>query len=306
MEIIRNFTVKISLNNASEQLNPNKKELVYDKLEEKYVNKCYQKSLILKIVEVLEYSNCVFNNNDLGLNSFINVSFSAETYSINTGDYIGNLELSKKMSEKIILNNSRIKGGATIEDINDYKVGMIIPCKVNGSVYLPSSNIQTALEVINLSTIFDTELSNVKIIKPLTDEEFNIIKKYIKICFETTNHIEGKNTKMVKFFTELFTPYKKNINLKDKKVKINDDLSSFKNDKIIKLSFPNTIHRMENYVIESKNEPEKELTSFQFLELVYRDKIRYLNLIHDLVFHFNEKNYDTNSEVWKMLDKTKM
>ncbi len=282
-------------------------------LSEKYLNKCFMSSYILKINKIINRSLLEANQNDLECSFNISIQFEAECLIFNQNEIILDMEIQEIVNNNIITKKDNIL--ALIknnQDLTNFKKGDKIPITVGKVKYSVGSDkisinsypfipITTNIKYYKLSKLDDSELDL------LNEEILNIIQLEENI---KSTILKTKNNNW-NYFKELIYPYKKNIELKN--IKNTIDL----------LELVNNLEKYENQIIEindkynisdrtvilhKENEVNNYIKSNMYLIIYDILKKYYLNLklINDLSTIYNtEKLIKENLTIFNIYSKYK-
>lgn len=282
-------------------------------LSEKYLNRCFMSSYIVKINKIINRSLLELNQNDLDCSFNISVQFEAECLIYNKNEIILDMEIQEIVNNNIITKKDNIL--ALIknnQDLSIFKKGDKIPITVGKVKYSLGSD-----KISINSYPFIPILDNIKYYKInkldsseidlLNDEILNSIKEEENVKL---NILKNKNNNW-NYFKELIYPYKKNIELKDIKNKV--DL----------LELTKNLDKYENQIIEvndkydisdriiilhKENEVNNYIKNNMYLIIYDVLKKYYLNLklINDLSNIYNtEKLIKENQTIFNIYTKYK-
>lgn len=282
-------------------------------LSEKYLNRCFMSSYIVKINKIINRSLLELNQNDLDCSFNISVQFEAECLIYNKNEIILDMEIQEIVNNNIITKKDNIL--ALIknnQDLSIFKKGDKIPITVGKVKYSLGSdkisiNSYPFIPILNNIKYYKVNKLDSSEIDLLNDEILNSIKEEENVKL---NILKNKNNNW-NYFKELIYPYKKNIELKDIKNKV--DL----------LELVNNLDKYENQIIEvndkydisdrivilhKENEVNNYIKNNMYLIIYDVLKKYYLNLklINDLSNIYNtEKLIKENQTIFNIYTKYK-
>ena len=243
MKIIKVYETIINL--SAVELFSNIDEVVKNKLEKRYENKCEKNSLIIRILDIVKRSECKMAKNRLDGAGDVDVQFRAEAIVYNDDDILTGCEVQRiERGNKIICKHERavinIKGNKNLQSL---KPGQKITIKISSVSYLKSRD-KITIHGVPYSysykfIIYSTTLSNI------TMENMEILKKKLQEIDDEYKLYEQSDKKLVKFFNDMFYQYKK---------KFDDTKNDFESSKIHLLD----VYELTTKIIQDKN-PDKYL-----------------------------------------------
>lgn len=313
MKIIKNFDIILNISDINVIFNKNINDKILELISNKYTNKNYLSSFIIKINKILNRSLIESNQNDLQCSFNIHVQFEAECIVYSTDEVILDMEIQDIKNNKMICkkNNilSLIKNNTELEvfsknDKIPIRVGKIIKyttgtdkLTINAYPFIPIIYDPINYKIINCNQT-DIDLLNENIIKYILDEE--------KI---KTDIIKNKNNTW-KYFNELVYPYKKN-NF-DKKINTIDLLEYIKNNNKYTNSIICLNDRLDlsnrKLILYKESEIDNYISNNSYMILYELCKKYYLHLklINDLSILYNtEKLIKDNNNIFDIYIKYK-
>lgn len=282
-------------------------------LSEKYLNRCFMSSYIVKINKIINRSLLELNQNDLDCSFNISVQFEAECLIYNKNEIILDMEIQEIVNNNIITKKDNIL--ALIknnQDLSVFKKGDKIPITVGKVKYSLGSdkisiNSYPFIPILNNIKYYKVNKLDSSEIDLLNDEILNSIKEEENIKL---NILKNKNNNW-NYFKELIYPYKKNIELKDIKNKV-DLLELVKNldkyeNQIIEVNDKYDISD-RIVILHKENEVNNYVKNNMYLIIYDVLKKYYLNLklINDLSNIYNtEKLIKENQTIFNIYTKYK-
>jgi hypothetical protein len=314
MKIIKNFDIILNITNINDIFTKNLDNRLLYLINEKYSNKCYMNSYILKINKILNRSLLESNQNDLNCSFNISIQFEAECLVYNKNEIILNMEI-----QEIINNNILLKKDKTLaliknnNDLKSFQKGDKLPIivgkvkyslgsdkiSINSYPFIPITNEIIYYKISKLSKS-DFELLNDNIIKYIHEEED--IKK----------NILNKKNNTWNYFQELIYPYKKKIESKSKStidiLKFINNLNNSTDESfIISLEDKNDIsNRLFNIYKEDEINNYIKNNSYLILYELCKKYYLYLKVINDLSIEYSsDKLIKDNKNIFDIYLKYK-
>lgn len=219
----------LTINDFSLIRSKNIENIVLGMLKNIYKNKCYQKCFIVDVVRILNIKDMEFNQNDISHCSFnINVLFIIVCeYFIHTEPVMDMKILNIKQTAITLGSENKIAvvKEFNIKDIEQFKVGDLLPVKAIKCIYEPCSDkIKLGCVLINMIA-YDTELfynlssnDNKFKIKKIHKNGVSQIKEsvrqileYNEKSFNVDDNTNNSNVNM-KSFKELFEAHEDDLN----------------------------------------------------------------------------------------------
>lgn len=282
-------------------------------LSEKYLNRCFMSSYIVKINKIINRSLLELNQNDLDCSFNISVQFEAECLIYNKNEIILDMEIQEIMNNNIITKKDNIL--ALIknnQDLSIFKKGDKIPITVGKVKYSLGSdkisiNSYPFIPIISDVKYYKLSKLDSSEVELLNDEILNSINKEEDIKL---NILKNKNNNW-DYFKELIYPYKKNIDLKNIKNKVDllelvNNLEKYENQVIEFNDKYNLSNRI--MVLHNENEVNNYVKNNMYLTIYDLLKKYYLNLklINDLSIIYNtEKLIKENQTIFNIYSKYK-
>lgn len=282
-------------------------------LSEKYLNRCFMSSYIVKINKIINRSLLELNQNDLDCSFNISVQFEAECLIYNKNEIILDMEIQEIVNNNIITKKDNIL--ALIknnQDLSIFKKGDKIPITVGKVKYSLGSdkisiNSYPFIPILNNIKYYKVNKLDSSEIDLLNDEILNSIKEEENVKL---NILKNKNNNW-NYFKELIYPYKKNIELKDIKNKVDllelvTNLDKYENQ-IIEVNDKYDISD-RIVILHKENEVNNYIKNNMYLIIYDVLKKYYLNLklINDLSNIYNtEKLIKENQTIFNIYTKYK-
>lgn len=146
-----------------------------------FTNKCYKEQYIHEVTKIVEYSNCKSVQKNGSYDNIIDVVFEADTTIIYTGELITNCEVVYTNEQRRILSGTSgiYSIFADYSNINNIKVGMIIPIVCGGVKYRIGSDRVAINASIYTPNKYNRGLRAYKITdKPYTPEELELLETF--------------------------------------------------------------------------------------------------------------------------------
>ena len=185
-------------------------QVVLEKLKQNFEGKCRENSLIVNVISIQERSMCTISKSHLDGSGSVNVKYLAEAITYEVFDILPVCEIIRiEKNHTIMCNYSdhtivKIKGSIKLSSL---KIGQKIPvlvlnsrCKKEKKSIVVSGIPYT---YPNRFYMFTASTSEIK------DDEKEIIKAALAELAGEKELLSKSNKKIVKFFTDLFYPFKK-------------------------------------------------------------------------------------------------
>jgi hypothetical protein len=309
MQITKIFDIILNIDNINIIFSNNIESQILNLIEQKYLNKCYLESYIIKINKILNRSLIESNQNNLNCDFIVYIQFEAECIIYSQNEVILNMEIHENINNNIIAKNNYIVAMIkNNKDISFLKKGSKIPIIVGKAKFTTGSNKITInsypfIPIINQSVIYYK-------INKITDDEKNQLNDsiiiYINIEEERKNKIlEIKNNNW-NYFNNLLYPYKNNKSDENIKKDKTIELLSYKYEDSI-IYFNQEINLSEK-LISINNDAKNYLedSSFNILYNLFKKYYLYLKLVNDLSEEYNSKELiDKNMNLFELYIKYK-
>jgi hypothetical protein len=309
MQITKIFDIILNIDNINIIFSNNIESQILNLIEQKYLNKCYLESYIIKINKILNRSLIESNQNNLNCDFIVYIQFEAECIIYSQNEVILNMEIHENINNNIIAKNNYIVAMIkNNKDISFLKKGSKIPIIVGKAKFTTGSNKITInsypfIPIINQSVIYYK-------INKITDDEKNQLNDsiiiYINIEEERKKNIlEIKNNNW-NYFNNLLYPYKNNKSDENIKKDKTIELLSYKYEDSI-IYFNQEINLSEK-LISINNDAKNYLedSSFNILYNLFKKYYLYLKLVNDLSEEYNSKELiDKNMNLFELYIKYK-
>ena len=309
MQITKIFDIILNIDNINIIFSNNIESQILNLIEQKYLNKCYLESYIIKINKILNRSLIESNQNNLNCDFIVYIQFEAECIIYSQNEVILNMEIHENINNNIIAKNNYIVAMIkNNKDISFLKKGSKIPIIVGKAKFTTGSNKITInsypfIPIINQSVIYYK-------INKITDDEKNQLNDniiiYINVEEERKKKIlEIKNNNW-NYFNNLLYPYKNNKSDENIKKDKTIELLSYKYEDSI-IYFNQEINLSEK-LISINNDAKNYLEdrSFNILYNLFKKYYLYLKLVNDLSEEYNSKELiDKNMNLFELYIKYK-
>lgn len=309
MQITKIFDIILNIDNINIIFSNNIESQILNLIEQKYLNKCYLESYIIKINKILNRSLIESNQNNLNCDFIVYIQFEAECIIYSQNEVILNMEIHENINNNIIAKNNYIVAMIkNNKDISFLKKGSKIPIIVGKAKFTTGSNKITInsypfIPIINQSVIYYK-------INKITDDEKNQLNDniiiYINVEEERKKKIlEIKNNNW-NYFNNLLYPYKNNKSDENIKKDKTIELLSYKYEDSI-IYFNQEINLSEK-LISINNDAKNYLedSSFNILYNLFKKYYLYLKLVNDLSEEYNSKELiDKNMNLFELYIKYK-
>jgi hypothetical protein len=308
MQITKIFDIILNIDNINILFSNNIESYILQLIEQKYLNKCYIESYIIKINKILNRSLIESNQNDLNCSFSVCIQFEADCIIFSKNEVILNMVVQENINNNIIAKNdfiiSMIKNN---KDIDFLKKGSIIPIIVGKSKFTTGSNKIT----INSYPFIPIHHHIVYYkIKNITDNDKlqlqDSIINYINIEENRKTTIINEKNNTWDYFNELIYPYKNNISNNVIKKNTPIDLLSFNYENSI-IYFNNEINLSEHLIcINNKSETYIEDSTFNILYNLFKKYYLHIKLLNDLSTEYNSVDIiNKNKEIFELYIKYK-
>lgn len=292
MRITKIFDVILNIDNINIIFSNNIEGQIFNLIEQKYLNKCYLESYIIKINKILNRSLLESNQNNLNCDFIVYIQFEAECIIYSQNEVILNMEIHENINNNIIAKNNYIVAMIkNNKDISFLKKGSKIPIIIGKAKFTTGSNKITInsypfIPIINQSNII-YKINNI------TEDDKNQLNDNI-IVYINNEEERKKNILKLKsnnwnYFNELLYPYKNNksdeIIKKDKTI----DLLSFNYENSF-IYINQEINQSERLIsINKESNNYLEDSTYNILYILFKKYYLYLKLLNDLSEEYNSK-----------------
>ena len=108
MRITKIFDIILNIDNINIIFSNNIEDQIFNLIEQKYLNKCYLESYIIKINKILNRSLLESNQNNLNCDFIVYIQFEAECIIYSQNEVILNMEIHENINNNIIAKNNYI------------------------------------------------------------------------------------------------------------------------------------------------------------------------------------------------------
>ena len=310
MRITKIFDIILNIDNINIIFSNNIEDQIFNLIEQKYLNKCYLESYIIKINKILNRSLLESNQNNLNCDFIVYIQFEAECIIYNQNEVILDMEIQDNINNNIITKKDNII--AMIKNNSDmsiFKKGDKIPIIVGKAKFTTGSN-KISINSYPFIPITNKNIIYYKINEITENDKLQLqesIINYIEI--EENKKLEilkNKNNKW-NYFNDLLYPYKNNKNKDIIKTEKCIDLLSFNYSNSI-IYINDNINLSERLVCIQKNNITNYLEEKSILILYNLLKKYYLNLklINDLSTQYNtDELIKKKSDIFELYIKYK-
>ncbi len=203
MLITKILDTSVDLMTNDEIYDPNVINILFKKLRDRYIGKCFTSMLILDILEIIRHSDRIMVDNRLDGGAYINVQFKVSGMVLLKGEVVHGCKVTKILNNNIIVSHQYIMGNMTADEkrkiIGIIGLNKIIPVIIDDVRYnIGKSQITMMCKPYTpqpFSEIFYniTEISHV-------DKLDNVL---LKLKSEESLHDKIKNTKLYLGFKTL-------------------------------------------------------------------------------------------------------
>jgi hypothetical protein len=308
MHITKIFDIILNIDNINILFSNNIEYQILQLIEQKYLNKCYLESFIIKINKILNRSLIESNQNDLNCSFTVCIQFEAECIIFSKNEVILNMVVQEHVNNNIIATkNNMIAMIKNNKDIDFLKKNSIIPIIVGKAKFTTGSNKITINSYpfipIHTHTIYYK-------IKTITESDKvylqdNIIN-YINIEENKKKEILAIKNNTWNYFDDLIYPLKNNIS--------NETIKKGKTIDLLSLNLENTIVYYNNNInlsehllcIDNKSETYIEDSTINILYGLLKKYYLHIKLLNDLSTEYNSTELiDKNKEIFKLYIKYK-
>lgn len=312
MRINKIFDIILNIDNINYIFTKNINDKLLELISNKYVNKCFMSSYILKINKIINRSLMESNQNDLNCSFNISIQFEAECLVYNKNEVILDMVIQEKINNNIITKKDNILALLKNNDyLSSFKKGDKIPLivgkvkyslgsdkiSINSYPFIPITNESIYYKIDKLKDS-DIELLQENIIKYIEEEED--IKK---------NILTNKNNTW-EYFQKLVYPYKDYEKKVPKKTvdlfEYIENISKY-NNFIISLNDKYDISK-RLLIIDNENEVSNYIKNNSYLIIfeLFKKYYLYLKLINDLSITYNtEKLIKDNIDIFNIYNNYK-
>jgi hypothetical protein len=234
MHITKIFDIILNIDNINILFSNNIEYQILQLIEQKYLNKCYLESFIIKINKILNRSLIESNQNDLNCSFTVCIQFEAECIIFSKNEVILNMVVQEHVNNNIIATkNNMIAMIKNNKDINFLKKNSIIPIIVGKAKFTTGSNKITINSYPFIPIHTHTVYYKIKTITE-SDKVYlqdNIIN-YINIEENKKKEILAIKNNTWNYFDELIYPLKNNIS--------NESIKKSKTIDLLSLNLENT------------------------------------------------------------------
>lgn len=333
MLIVKEYEVILNL--SATELYRKIDDIILEKLTNIFQNKCEKNSLIIKILKIIKRSGVYMTKTRLDGSGDVNVQFSAEAIVYNENDILTNCEVTRiEKGNKIICKHpyaiAIIRGSNILQSLTEKQKIIVLVQNVR---YLKNKDkiivVGVPYTISNKFTIYAT------IPKISNTEDIIILNKKIKEIDEEFKLYEKANKKMVKFFNDLFYPYKKTISLEQlthqsSKIKVLD-FYNFSQQIIKKDTSISKIYIFRHPIIEKNTTNAFEVNEKDFesgipgkildtklfkIEIVeenitsvllklLNDYLSFIRMINELTEIYSENEIESHKNLWDTYNRYK-
>jgi len=200
MRLIRNFVTRLDVYDMKD-IYSDLDELTMRLLTEKFVNRCFKSSFIIRIVSIIKRSVCALSTTTLVGNGYMNVMFEAEVLvfspsEIVTGCVVQNID---KVGRITCLSTDNTIAVYIKEDprLRSIKVGQFLPIRVGRVKYKTGT---TAISINAVPYIATPPKLIIYNIKPLTREDAEYLQEILNQVNEEEARHTGINKKIRDYF----------------------------------------------------------------------------------------------------------
>ena len=220
MRIFKSITTSIDLINSHDIYNPDRETLIKNKLKDRYLNCCYEASLIIDITKIVRMSAIRMSSRIDG-GATIDVQFEAECLILTHGELVCCRVLGLHNNGMTAINDS---AAIFVQNIKDYaaayktiQIGNTIPVTIKRVAYNVgrdkiSANAHIYMPELTTNTYYE-------IMQGLSDEEIEKLQKMVDAIKDLKKTIAAKEKNIVTLFRAFLYPYKKNIEFAESKMK---------------------------------------------------------------------------------------
>ncbi len=186
-------------------------KLLLQKLNERYENKCFSSMLILKVIEIIRYSDRIMVDNRLDGGAYINVQFKVEGIILTKGEVLQGCKVVNIASFGVIINHPNAVGIMS-QDPQKKAIGMIkkdqiVPVIVDDVRYnVGKSQITITCKPYTPQPFQRTFYNVSEILSPEDTEKVDSLLE--ELAAEEKLHSSIASDKSYEFFKNLIYPYK--------------------------------------------------------------------------------------------------
>jgi len=211
MLITKILETSVDLYNPDDIYTLDAKALLLKKLNERYQNKCFSSMLILKVTEILRYSNFIMVTDRLDGGAYADVQFKVEGIILTKGEVLQGCKVINVTSSGIIINHTYAVGMMTQDKYKKafsiVKKDQNVPVIVDDATYnVGKSQITISCKPYTPQLFNDTVYTITNIISPADTEKLDLILN--ALADEEKLHANFKKNESYGFFKNLMYPYK--------------------------------------------------------------------------------------------------
>lgn len=214
MKITKVLNTSIDLLNPDDIYTPDIDTLLIKKLEERYLNKCYQSVLIIKISKIIRHSSIHMVDNRLDGGAYVDVEFEIEGVIFVQGEILNGCKIIEIHANAITAEHQYAGIKLQKDQSNQLifkilNIGQKIPIIVQKVRYMPNQSTISMLASPYVPKI--TEDVYYKISTPLTPKETEELHYMLEqVSTEEELHKKISEQKSYEFFKNILYPYKVN------------------------------------------------------------------------------------------------
>jgi len=301
MKFIKIFDIILNIDNVNYIFTKNLNDKLIQLISEKYCNKCYMNSYIIKITKIINRSLLESNQNDLNCSFNISIQFEAECIIYNKNEIILDMEIQEKVNNNIIVKKDNIL--ALIKnnsDLVDFKKGYKIPIVVGKVKYTLGSDKISINSYPFVPIFYDTIYYK---LDTISKEELDLLNEniiqYIKLEEKNKEDILKNKSNTWDYFKNLVYPYNKISKMPDNSIDIIKCIENIDkyNNSIISLDDKYDLSNRK-VGIHKENDINKYIKNNTYLVLfeLCKKYYLYLKLINDLSITYNTKKLITDNQ----------
>ena len=211
MIITKILETSIDLFEPSDIYSLDVKKLLMQKLSERYCNKCFSSILILKILDIIRYSDRIMVDNRLDGGAYINVQFKVEGVILVKGEILQGCKVINVASHGIIIDHpyafGSMKQDPQKKAIAIIKKDQIVPVIVDDVRYnVGKSRISIMCTTYTPQSFLEILYNITEILSPADTEKLDLL--LLALADEEKIHESLNSEKSYDFFKKLIYPYK--------------------------------------------------------------------------------------------------